>query len=121
MRTKEVPMQPATAAMFAQRAAAFAPGLRTTFLQADAQEFASMFTISMSSEHGLQMLRVKRGRDVFEFRLPSLRDYAAGDKTDPVVARQIRELGSGKRLWGRKLAAMIVAAANGDSANHAAV
>jgi hypothetical protein len=112
MRSNQVPIHNADAATLAQRAATYAPGLRTSFLQADAQEFASMFSVTIVRESRLQIVAVKRSKDVFEFRLPTLRAYAAGDKTDPVVARQIRELGSGKRLWGRKLAAMILAAAN---------
>jgi hypothetical protein len=91
----------------AQRAARQAPSLKTAIIRADAEEFISSFEVSRQR----QVITVRRGKEYFEFRTPALRAYAEGDKSNRAVARQIRELGFGKRFWGRKLAALILAAA----------
>lgn len=101
----EGPATPAPTRTLAQRAKALAPDLHSSFLPKDAEVFLEEYRVSRTDGR----VSVLRGDDTVVFRGRDLRAYARGESKTPAVGAGIRLLSADSRLWGRKLAAFIVA------------
>lgn len=93
------------AAELAQKAAALAPEVRSAFLPKDAREMLDSFKVS---KDGPKTIRVERGDAVQEFQRAALESFAVGGDRNKDVRKQLAELAKDTRLWGRKLALMIL-------------
>lgn len=90
----------------AQKAAALAPDVRSAFLPKDAREMLNVFTVKADGPKTVSVTR--KGADTVEFAREALEGFAIGGSRDKDVRKQLAGLAKDTRLWGRKLALMIL-------------
>lgn len=93
------------AAELAVNAKKLAPEVKSAFLPKDAREFIDDFTATKAG----QKVTIKRGDVTVELKTADLRKFGVDGEKDPEVRKCLAEVGRGSRLWGRKLALMVLA------------
>lgn len=102
------------AAQLAKDAAALAPEVRSAFLPKDAREFLDLMTIEVIGDAKVKVARsgaeVPEGAlDEIELTVHALREFGIKGEKDKETRAKLAGIGKGSRLWGRKLALMILA------------
>lgn len=100
--------RPSTASSEARALAAKAAGLsavRSAIIPKDAQVFLDEFETKREGQH----ITVRHGGQEITFSTRDLRAFAIKGANKPAVSAGITSLAAGTRLWGRKLALLVLA------------
>lgn len=107
-RQGRTPKDPEGTAL-AAKAKALAPDLKSKFRGYEGREILDLFKIEDAGDGAIRITRTDRdGDDSTVLPRESIEAFSIGGAKDPVVRKAFVDLGSGTRLWGRKLGLFIL-------------